>query len=83
MRVSDEYPSDPVGSSTAEVPARRTVTITGRGAERYLAVTPRRSAYRAHERAGFKPDRMAMWAVVLGLLMILAAATSAHAALLH
>jgi hypothetical protein len=68
------------------VPGRRTVTIRGQGAERY---TPRSSSSarhrseRRHERAGFRPDRAAMWAVLLGLLLILAAATSAHAAMLH
>jgi hypothetical protein len=70
-------PSDPV------VPGRRTVTITGRGAEAHLWATHRRPAPRSYERSGFKPDRIAMWAVLLGVLMILAAATSAHAALLH
>ena len=57
---------------------RRTVYITGRGAERNLPVA--RPTLRRHARAGFKPDRTAMWAVLLGLLLILVAATSAHAA---
>ena len=71
---------------------RRTVQITGRGAERNLPSVTRRGAernlpagsptLRRHERAGFKPDRAAMWAVVLGLLLILVAAASAHAAAL-
>ena len=47
-------------------------------AERNLPVA--RPTLRRHERAGFKPDRTAMWAVLLGLLLILVAATSAHAA---
>ncbi|HEY8763738.1 MAG TPA: hypothetical protein VIM18_06100 [Solirubrobacteraceae bacterium] len=65
------------------VPGRRTVSIQGRGSERYRGVPERRRpAQRPHERAGFKPDRAAMWAVVLGVLMILAAATSSHAAML-
>ena len=59
---------------------RRTVHITGRGAERNLPVT--RPTLRRHEREGFKPDRAAMWAVLLGVLLILVAATSAHAAVL-
>jgi hypothetical protein len=61
--------------------ARRTVTIRGRGAERNLPVA--RPALRRHERPGFRPDRAALWAVILGLLLILVAATSAHAAILH
>ena len=59
---------------------RRTVQITGRGAERNLPVT--RPTLRRHEREGFRPDRAAMWAVLLGMLLILVAATSAHAAVL-
>jgi hypothetical protein len=71
---------------------RRTVQITGRGTERNLPSVTRRGAernlpagsptLRRHERAGFQPDRAAMWAVVLGLLLILVAAASAHAAAL-
>ena len=61
---------------------RRTVQITGRGAERNLPVARPTPTLRRHEREGFKPDRAAMWAVVLGLLLILVAAASAHAAVL-
>jgi len=57
---------------------RRTVHITGRGAERNLPAS--RPTLRRHEREGFRPDRAAMWAVLLGMLLILVAATSAHAA---
>ena len=68
------------------VPGRRTVTITGRGAERYAGSprpTTRRPQRRAHQRAGFRPDRAAMWAVLLGLVLLLVAATSSHAAAVH
>ncbi|MGN6872598.1 MAG: hypothetical protein ACTHMY_29770 [Solirubrobacteraceae bacterium] len=57
------------------------MTIRGRGAERNLPVA--RQTLPRHERPGFRPDRAALWAVILGLLLILVAATSAHAALLH
>jgi hypothetical protein len=60
---------------------RRTITITGRGAER--GSISRRPAVLPTERVRHKPDRIAMWAVLLCVLMILAAATSAHAAILH
>jgi hypothetical protein len=30
-----------------------------------------------------RPDRIAMWAVLLGLVLLLAAATSSHAAIVH
>jgi hypothetical protein len=73
----------------AGVPARRTVTITGHGAEGYASRNGTRpsAAIRhrqvpRHERAGFRPDRAAMWAVLLGLMLILAAAASSHAAVL-
>jgi hypothetical protein len=62
-------------------PARRTVTITGRGAERNLwafEARRRRPARRPHERTGFKPDRIALWAVFLGMLLLFVAAASAH-----
>lgn len=75
--------SEAAGVPGAGVPGRRTVTIHGRGAERYRGVPERRRpARRPHERSGFKPDRAAMWAVMLCVLMILAAATSSHATML-
>jgi hypothetical protein len=64
----------------AGIEGRRTVTIRGRGAERNLPVT--RPTLRRHERAGFRPDRTALWAVLLGMLLILVAAASAHGAVL-
>jgi hypothetical protein len=71
------------------VPGRRTVTITGQGAEGYASRNGTRPSGAArhrqvkrHERDGFRPDRAAMWAVLLGLMLIAAAATSAHAAVL-
>ena len=70
-------------------PGRETVTITGRGAEAYAArrgtrasSAQRHQAVRRHERAGFRPDRVAMWAVMLGVMLMLAAAASSHAAVL-
>ncbi len=65
---------------------RRTVTIHGHGSERYVssrASSSRRRPERRYERSGFRPDRTAMWAVLLGLMLILAAAASAHAATFH
>jgi hypothetical protein len=72
--------SDPA----TEQAVRRTIVITGHGAERRLS-GPRGYDARLprHERTSFKPDRMAMWAVLLGLALLLAAATSSHAAVLH
>jgi hypothetical protein len=68
----------------AGVPGRRTVTIRGQGAERYSGRPDgsRRRPERRHERAGFRPDRAALWAFLLGVMLILVAVTSAHAATL-
>lgn len=72
-------------SPSGGVPGRRTVTIRGQVADRYVAPrqSSRRRPERRYERSGFRPDRTAMWAVLLGLMLILAAVTSAHAATLH
>jgi hypothetical protein len=73
-------------SPSAGVPGRRTVTIRGQVPD-HRYVTPsqssRRRPERRYERSGFRPDRTALWAVLLGLMLILAAVTSAHAATLH
>jgi hypothetical protein len=73
------------------IPGRRTVTIRGQGAERYVprqgaarraggSERQRQRQLRAYERSGFRPDRVAMWAVLLGVMLVVVAATSAHAA---
>jgi hypothetical protein len=65
---------------------RRTVEITGRtvGAPalpRLVEVDRRRPARRPVERVGPRPDRLALWAVVLGFFLIFVAVTStSHAA---
>ena len=66
----------------AVAPERRTVTIHGRPSDRYLTPAGARRREPAHQRVGFQPDRVAMWAVLLGLVMLLVAATSSHAAVL-
>jgi hypothetical protein len=54
-------------------PGRRTVIITGRGDARYMPAPRRRrsSELRFHERSGFNPDRAALWAVLLGVALLL------------
>ena len=53
-------------------PGRRTVVITGQRPE------PRRRA--PAERVGPRPDRIAMWAFVFGLFLVLVATATADAA---
>jgi hypothetical protein len=69
------------------VPGRRTVTIKGYGAERNLPWTAgqsrRRPAQPRHQRPGFRADRAAMWAVLLGIMLVVVAAASSHAAVLR
>ena len=71
------------------VPGRRTITIRGRGSDHYTPPArsastawdaPRRRTPRSVVRARTRPDRIAMWAVLLGVMLVLAAATSSHAA---
>jgi len=73
----DDAYEPPRGSG---VPGRRTVTIRGQVPARPAARRPRRDPY---ARGGARPDRIAMWAVLLGLLLVLVAATTSHAATLH
>jgi hypothetical protein len=75
-RAVDAAESEYVAPRRREVAVRdrRTVVITGRPDAR------RRRTYESslpvHARRGFKPDRVAMWAFTLGILMVLVAATS-------
>ena len=55
-------------------PERRTVTITGQPGH----VPRRRSPTQAQITA--RPDRVALWAFVLGLFLVFVAAATAHAA---
>lgn len=67
-------------------PARRTIRIEGRGAERNLPVTGRdryaatatrrRSSSLLNHRSDFEPDRLAMWAMLLGVALVAVAILS-------
>jgi hypothetical protein len=59
-------------------PHRRTIVIRGQVADRGMPAGSRRPSRTVQERALAKPDRLAMWAVMLGLLLIVVAATSSH-----
>ena len=77
-----------LGDEPEEAPAapaeRRTVRIGGRpegsleAARSYRDRSQRRPPRRAHERLGARPDRIAMWAFALGLLLIIIAILTAH-----
>jgi hypothetical protein len=59
------------------------VTISGRGTDRHAGVPYEgrpRPQRRKHERPGYRPDRAAMWAVLLGVVLLLVAATSSRGA---
>jgi LPS O-antigen subunit length determinant protein (WzzB/FepE family) len=59
---------------------RRTVQITGRPVSslRLVEVERRRPPRTPMERLGPRPDRIAMWAVLLGLFCCVVALTTAH-----
>ncbi len=61
-------------AKTASPPSRRTVVITGQ------PVAPRRRRSQAQEQLTARPDRVALWAFLLGLFMALVAAATASAA---
>jgi hypothetical protein len=73
------------GYNDAAAPSgRRTIEIRGRtvpapAVPRTLDVDRRRPPRRAVERVGPRPDRLALWALVMGLVLILVAVTTADA----
>jgi hypothetical protein len=83
-RFAREVP--PQASPLSPPPRRRTVEITGHPVggptlPRLVEIDRRRPARRPVERIGPRPDRIALWAVVLGFFLILVAVTStSHAA---
>ncbi|HEY1522015.1 MAG TPA: hypothetical protein VGF70_03305 [Solirubrobacteraceae bacterium] len=89
-RPSPVQPDAPVVTlRVAEPPAlpppetRRTVRIQGRGADPYRSDASRRSQspYRSAPAArsvGASPDRLAMWAALLGFLLVVVAILSSH-----
>jgi hypothetical protein len=80
--LGDDPPPEP--ELTSRPAERRTVRIGGRpegsleAARFHRDHARRRPPRRAHERLGARPDRIAMWAFALGLLLIVIAVLSAH-----
>lgn len=67
------------------LPDRRTVEIRGRtvpasAVPRPLDLDRRRPPRRVTERVGPRPDRLALWALLMGLVLILVAVSTADAA---
>jgi hypothetical protein len=69
------------------IPARRTVEIRGRtvpapSVPRSVEIDRRRPARRPIERVGPRPDRLAMWALLMGIVLILVAVGTSDASVL-
>ncbi|HEU4975194.1 MAG TPA: hypothetical protein VFT50_08905 [Baekduia sp.] len=74
--ADDPFAVPPPASGT-----RRTVQITGRPGETRVASQAQRHRPRTtSDRVGHRPDRVALWAVLLGAILILLAATSSSQA---
>ena len=77
-----DIPADEIAAPVPDRPERRTVKIGGRPegsleAARYQRDRARRPRRTAQERVAHRPDRIAMWAFALGLLLILIALLTA------
>jgi hypothetical protein len=71
------------GGDEVALPGRRTIEIRGRTVPApdvprtpRPAITPRRPPRLASERVGPRPDRLAMWAMLMGIVLILVALTT-------
>ncbi|HEV7494809.1 hypothetical protein [Baekduia sp.] len=77
---------DPFATPPPPAGTRRTIQIKGRPAERRLpSMAQRHRGRTASDRVGARPDRIALWAVALGAILILLAAmtSSSQAAVAH
>jgi hypothetical protein len=77
---------DPFATPPPPAGTRRTVQIKGRPAEsRMPSMAQRHRGRTASDRIGARPDRIALWAVALGAILILLAAmtSSSQAAVAH
>ena len=74
--------ADAAQAAVGEIGGRRTVTITGRPEALPRGASParRRPPRTVEERIGHRPDRLAGWAVGLGMMLLLIAVGTADAA---
>lgn len=82
LRASERVVSPTTRATAPAAPApagRRTVVIRGQASSTHSVVSAdrRRPAPRTRDRVGHRPDRVAMWAVMLGLLLIVVATMTA------
>jgi hypothetical protein len=86
LRADEEQrESPPRHRQVGPTPGRRTVTITGRPGPlervpRLVEVERRRPPRTTQERVGGRPDRVAMWALMLALFLILITIVSSNGA---
>ena len=71
--VEDLAERRPTGRFERAGGERRTITITGQ------AAPPRRRPSPAKQQLAARPDRVALWAFLLGLFLVLVAAATAYA----
>jgi hypothetical protein len=71
---SEQAASEAPAANVVPLPQRRTVTITGQPTPR-----PRRRSA-AQQQLAAQPDRIALWAFLLALFMVVVAAATANAA---
>jgi hypothetical protein len=67
--------------SVATAGSDRRASVASRSGSRPASARSRRT--RPYDLPRSRPDRVALWAVLLGIVLLLAAATSSHAAVLH
>jgi thiol:disulfide interchange protein len=73
----DDYEERPVRHLTAVPEQRRTVRITGQ------AAPPRRRRSATANQIQSRPDRIVLWAFLLGLFLVFMAVATANASPLH
>jgi hypothetical protein len=89
-RAGRDVPRQPISarrgphSKGSPVPTRRTIEIRGRtvpapSVPRSVELDRRRPPRRALERVGARPDRLALWALLMGIVLILVAVGTANA----
>jgi hypothetical protein len=87
LRAEEEHEETPRRRrlEAAPHPGRRTVTITGRPGPlarvpRVVEVKRRRPPRTTQERVAGRPDRVALWALMLALFLVLVTIVSSHGA---